>query len=208
LTPIKDLLIFAGNYHAPEVFNTLFTKAEYTHSFSPDLKLQVGLQFTDQRSVGDERVGDFTTWNVGAGARLLYKGWSVGAATHFTGDEASIASPWGSWPGYLSLMVTDFDRANEKAFGVGTKYDFGGALLPFKVPGLSVQLLYAQGRDREDPATGSSLPTTHEGNLDVICNVPQVKGLSLRFRNAYVGRGNDSVVRDYRIIINYEFDLL
>jgi hypothetical protein len=88
------------------------------------------------------------------------------------------------------------------------KYDFGGALLPFKVPGLSVQLLYAQGRDREDPATGSSLPTTHEGNLDVICNVPQVKGLSLRFRNAYVGRGNDSVVRDYRIIINYELDLL
>jgi hypothetical protein len=44
------------------------------------------------------------------------------------------------------------------------------------VPGLSVQLLYAQGRDREDPATGSSLPTTHEGNLDVIYNVPQVKG--------------------------------
>lgn len=208
LTPIKDLLIFAGNYHARDVFNTLFTKTEYTHSFSPDLKLQVGVQFTDQRSVGDERVGDFTTWNVGAGARLLYKGWSVGAATHFTGDEASIASPWGSWPGYLSLMVTDFDRANEKAFGVGTKYDFGGALLPFKVPGLSLQLLYAQGRDREDPATGSSLPTTHEGNLDVIYNVPQVKGLSLRFRNAYVGRGNGSVLRDYRIIINYELDLL
>jgi hypothetical protein len=44
----------------------------------------------------------------------------------------SIASPWGSWPGYLSLMVTDFDRANEKAFGVGTKYDFGGRCCPSK----------------------------------------------------------------------------
>lgn len=55
---------------------------------------------------------------------------------------------------------------------------------------------------------GDRLPTTHEGNLDVIYNVPQVKGLSLRFRNAYVGRGNASVLRDYRIIINYELDLL
>ncbi len=207
-TPIKDLVIYAGNYYATEVFNTLFTKAEYMFPLGQDLRLQVGLQFTDQRSVGDERVGDFTTWNVGAGARLLYKGLSVGAATHFTGDEASIASPWGSWPGYLSLMVTDFDRANEKAFGIGLKYDFGGALLPSKLPGLTVHLLYAQGRDREDPATGSSLPTTHEGNLDVIYNVPQAKGLSLRFRNAYVGRGDASTLVDYRIIINYDLDLL
>jgi hypothetical protein len=37
--------------------------------------------------------------------------------------------------------------------------------------------------------------------------VPAVKGLSLRFRNAYVGRGGD-VVKDFRIILNYELDLL
>jgi hypothetical protein len=203
LTPTKDLTIFAGNYYAREVFNTLFLKGEYTFSLSPDLKLDVGAQFTDQRSVGDERVGDFNTWNVGAGARVRYKGWSVGVATHFTGDEASIASPWGSWPGYLGLAVTDFDRANEKAFGIGTKYDFRGA-----IPGLTVQMLYAQGRDREDPLTGASLPTTHEGDLDIVYNVPTVKGLQLRFKNAYVGRGDASTLMDFRLIINYELDLL
>jgi hypothetical protein len=207
-TPIKDLLLYAGNYYAQEVFNTTFLKGEYTHAFSRDLKMQFGLQFTDQRDVGDQRLGEFNTWNVGAGARLLFKGLSLGAATHFTGDEASIRSPWGSWPGYLSLMVTDFDRANEKAFGVGVKYDFGGALLPLSLPGLTVHLLYAMGTDREDPATGSSQPNTHEGNLDVTYNVPTVKGLSLRFRNAYVGRGDASTLVDYRIIINYELDLL
>jgi hypothetical protein len=207
-TPTKDLLIYVGNYHAQEVFNTTFAKGEYTHAFNKELKAQFGLQFTDQRDVGDQRLGEFNTWNVGAGARVLFKGLSVGAATHFTGDEASIRSPWGSWPGYLSLMVTDFDRANEKAFGVGVKYDFGGTLLPLSVPGLTVHLLYGQGRDREDPATGSGLPTTHEGNLDIIYNVAAVKGLSLRFRNAYVGRGDASVLQDYRLIINYELDML
>jgi hypothetical protein len=207
-TPTKDLLLYAGNYYAQEVFNTTFLKGEYTHALDRDLTVQFGLQFTDQRDVGDQRLGEFNTWNVGAGGRLLFKGLSVGAATHFTGDEASIRSPWGSWPGYLSLMVTDFDRANEKAFGVGVKYDFRGVLLPWRLPGLTVHLLYAQGRDREDPATGGDLPTTHEGNLDIIYNVAAVKGLSLRFRNAYVGRGDASVVQDYRLIINYDLDML
>jgi outer membrane porin, OprD family len=209
LTPIKDLLVYLGNYYSLDVFNTLFAKGEYTHPLTKDLKLQTGLQFTNQSSVGDERLGDFTTWNVGAGARLLWRGLQLGTAMHFTGADADISSPWGSWPGYLSLMVTDFDRANEKAFGVGLKYDFGGTLLPFQLPGFSVQMLFAAGFDRENPANGGKLANTYEGNLDIIYNVPAAKGLSLRFRNAYVSQGNPgNPVMDFRLIVNYELDLL
>jgi hypothetical protein len=208
LTPIKNLMLYAGNDYGRDVFNTTFGKGEYTIPLGPDLKLQLGAQYTDQRSVGDERLGEFNTWNVGGGARLLWRGLSVGTALHVTGDQASISSPWGSWPGYLSMLVTDFNRANEKAFGVGVRYDFGGSLLPFQVPGLTLYLAYAQGTERMDPATNSALPTTREGNLDIIYNVPGVKGLSFRFRNGYVGRGNPDTVKDFRLIINYELDLL
>jgi outer membrane porin, OprD family len=204
LTPTKDLLIYAGNYYNTDVFNTFFGKAEYTLPLGKDLRMQFGVQGTDQRSVGDERVGDFTTWNIGAGVRLLWQGFTFGAAAHFTGDGANINSPWGSWPGYLSMQVTDFDRANEKAFGVAVGYDFAG----LGVQGLSVKLAYAQGTDRINPATGSGLPTTREGDLDIIYNVQAVKGLSFRFRNAYVGQGNPDTVKDFRIIVNYEVDLL
>jgi outer membrane porin, OprD family len=207
-TPIKDLVLYAANYFAVNTYNTVFTKAEYTYQLTKDLTLQFGLQFTDQRNVGDARVGDFNTWNVGAGARMLYKGLRVGAATHFTGDEANIRQDYGSWPGYLSLQVTDFDRAREKAFGIGLKYDFEGTLLPFQIPGFSIIMLYGQGNDRINPTTGGSLPTTREGNLDIVYNVPAVKGLSLRFRNAYVGDGGPVVQKDFRIIVNYELDLL
>jgi hypothetical protein len=208
LAPIKGLTIYTGNYYAIDVFNTAFGKVEYAHEFSKDLKLQVGLQYTDQRSVGDERVGDFITWNVGAGARVVWRGLSVGFATHFTGSDANISSPWGSWPGYLSLQVTDFDRANEKAFGTGVQYDFGGTLLPFQIPGLSVKAIYGQGNDRINPATGAGQPTTREGDLDIIYNVPGIKGLSLRFRNAYVDRGNPQVLKEFRLIVNYDLNLL
>jgi len=184
LTPIKDLLIYLGNDYGLDTFNTLFFKSEYIYPITPDLKLQGGLQFTSQKSVGDDRLGDFWTWNVGAGARVIWRGLQAGTAMHFTGAESNIRTPYGTWPGYLSLQVTEFDRANEKAFGVGFKYDFGGTLLPFQVPGLSLQLIYAGGFDRENPANGGKLANTHEGNLDIIYNVAAVKGLSFRFRNA------------------------
>jgi hypothetical protein len=207
LTPTKELLIYAGNFYALDVFNTAFAKAEYTRPITQDFTLGVGLQYTDQRSVGEARVGDFATWNVGAGIRALWRGLTLAAATHFTGSDASISSPWGTWPGYLSMIVTEFDRANEKAFGVGVRYNFGGTLLPFSIPGLTVYLAYVQGNDRIDPATGRGQPTTREGDLDIIYNVPGVKGLSLRFRNGYVTRGS-GLVKDFRIIVNYELDLL
>jgi hypothetical protein len=57
-----------------------------------------------------------------------------------------------------------------------------------------------------DPATGAGLPDTREGDLDIIYNVLAVKGLSLRFRNAYIGSGR-KVVKDFRLIVNYELDL-
>jgi len=208
LTPIKGLSLYGSNFYGLDTFNTAFGKAEYDHTLSNELKLQFGLQGTDQRSVGEQRVGNFATWNVGAGMRVSWRGLSMGAATHFTGADASISSPWGTWPGYLSLLVTDFDRANEKAFGVGVKYDFGGSLLPFRIPGLTVQLLYGQGSDRNDPASGKAQPTTREGDLDIIYNVPAVRGLSLRFRNGYVGSGNPQTLMDFRIIVNYELGLL
>jgi outer membrane porin, OprD family len=207
-TPIKDLALYVGNYYGLDTYNTVFPKGEYKFALAPDVTLQVGLQYTGQRSVGDQRIGDFKTWNVGAGARLLWRGLSFGVATHFTGDDANIRQDYGGWPGYLSLQVTDFDRANEKAFGFGLKYDFGGTLLPFKVPGFSVGLLYGQGNDRIDPTTGAGLPTTREGDLDIIYNFPMVKGLSFRFRAAFVDQGGPEVVKDFRIIVNYELNVL
>jgi hypothetical protein len=207
LTPIKGLVLYGGNFYTVDTFNTLFGKGEYLLELTKDLALQFGLQFTDQTDVGDAQVGGFNTWNVGFGGRLLWRGLTVGVAAHFNSDEADLRTNFGSWPGYLSLQVTDFNRANEKAFGIGVKYDFGGTLLPFQLPGFKVQLLYAGGHDRIDPVSGAGLPTTREGNLDFIYDVPQVKGLQFRFRNAYVGRGNDKVVKDFRIIINYELDV-
>jgi outer membrane porin, OprD family len=208
LTPWKPLNIYVGNDYVPNVFNTVFAKGEYTQPLTEEWKLQVGLQYTNQQSVGDAQIGDFSTWNVGLGARLLWRGLGFLAATHFTGDGNNIQAPYGTWPGYLSLIQTDFDHAGEKAWGVGLTYDFGGTLLPFQAPGFLTRLAYARGTGIVDPSTGASKPDEWEVDLDLTWNVRAVKGLQVRFRNAYWDNGGTQTGYQFRVILNYEFDLL
>ena len=58
-----------------------------------------------------------------------------------------------------------------------------------------------------DPTTNSALPTTREGNLDIVYNVPGVKGLSSAFATP-MWAGQPDTLEDFRLIINYELDLL
>jgi hypothetical protein len=74
LMPWKPLNVYLGNDYVPNVFSTAFGKAEYTHQLTEEWKLQLGLQHTDQRSVGNAQIGDFNTWNMGFGARLSWRG--------------------------------------------------------------------------------------------------------------------------------------
>jgi hypothetical protein len=103
----------------------------------------------------------------------------MGAVFYVTGRP--IRSPYGSWPGYLKFQEKDFDRAGEKVWGAGFKYDFGA---------------------------GTLLPGVREVDFDVTWNIPWVKGLQFRFRNAYVAQSGERVLKAFRIILNYEFPLL
>jgi hypothetical protein len=205
--PTDHWEVFVGDYYTPDVFNIAYGYVKHDRRLGHCAKAEMGFQFTDQRSVGDELLGDFATWNAGAGARVVWDwGLTLGAAVHATGSDANIRSPYGTWPGYLSLIETDFNRANEVAFGVGARFAFGKSHR-LHVPGLLLVLAYARGFERENPATGASLPDTGELDFDVTYDVPRVKGLQLRFRNAYVDTDGEQVGYQFRFIVNWEVDL-
>jgi hypothetical protein len=208
VAPARSLEIYVADYYLPNAYNTGFLRAKYTPKLRPCLDGRFGLQGTDQRSVGDDRLGEFATWNVGAGAALQWaSGLSMGAAAHWTADDASIRSPYGTWPGWLSMIEIDFDRAGEFAWGVQAAWDFGAGRA-LRVSGLTARAAYVQGTGRVDPGTGAGLPTTRELDLDLIYGVPTVKGLQLRLRNAYVDSDGDVLGYQFRFIVNWEIDLL
>ncbi len=206
--PLAGLKLYVANYLVADVFNTTYGKAEFTHRLT-DFTYQIGIQYTDQRSNGADLLGRFSTWNASTRGLIIWRGLTVGAALSANGDGSNIRTPYG-YSGYLSFQDRSFTRANEKGWGMATRYDFGtGTLLPnVRIAGLAVLVRYGQGTDAIDPVTHQGLPTTRETDLDFTWNIPWLTGLQLRFRNAYVTEGGGPVLKSFRITVNDEIPVL
>ena len=206
-TPWKPLAVDLSTAWGIDTFNAALAQVEYTHPLAKDVALTVGAQYHDQRSVGDELLGGFDTWNVGAHAKLAFWGAYVDFMFHQTGDGANIRSPWGTWPGYLSLINLDFDRADETAWGVKIGYDFSR----IGVPGLTAFFWFAQGTGAINPSTGAGVPDRREYDFDVTYTVPRgaLRGLQLKARAALIDlEGTPGLLPDIRIIVNFPLRLL
>jgi hypothetical protein len=181
LAGLEGLAVYLGNYHVPDVFNTLFFNPEYRRALTEEWRLRLGVQFLDQRSVGSELRGDFSTWNVGARIEVGWRGLGVLGMMSATGPDRGLLKPYGATPAYVSLISTDFDRANEKAWEVGITYDWGGTTFPaLRVPGLFTSLLYGEGFDARSASGRVRLPTLREANVINVWRPPRVPGLQIR----------------------------
>ena len=96
--PLPGVSLYAANYLVPDVFNTAYGFAEYTHNLTSDLSFKIGLQATDQRSVGAAFLDNFKTWNVNTRGILIWRGLGVGAGFSATGDGSALQTPYGDRP--------------------------------------------------------------------------------------------------------------
>ena len=214
LLPFEGLRIDLSNQLGVNTFNTVYAAGEYLQPLSKDWKLRLGLQFTDQRAVGDALLpaaGGTSHWGTQTGgARLQALSGDLTLTTAFsiTGSGNNIQSPYGSFPGYLSLIELDFNRAREKALLVGAAYDFEAL-----VRGLYANCNLAWGRDAIVPSTGAKAPNRSEYDLTVDYRPPfkgiLVQGLWFRARAAIVDEQHaDRLGYQFRIILNWNRDLI
>jgi hypothetical protein len=220
IRPREDLEFGLTNHFVNDAFNTFYLEGSHYRKLSDEWGLRVEGQFTSQVSVGDElirdptdpedaSVGSFDTWNAALRLSASWKGAIFTAAGSATGDSGTILRPYGLYPGYLGLMISDFDRPGEEAFLLGLSYDFKGA----GVPGLSAFTNYAAGFDaasvfRKDEQRFSD---QHEVDLTVDYVFPDgwLEGLWLRLRGAW-RREQEAPRDDYqlRVILNYDIPIL
>lgn len=206
-TPLKALSFGAINYYVPDTWNIFYTEANYTWPLTDKLGLKLQGQFTEQDSVGgDNLIGIFGTRVGGAQASLSYNNAVLRAAFSVTAKSRNINSPYGTYPGYLSLIEKDFNRAGERAWLVGFSYD-----LKDYVKGLSVTFNFARGTDAVDPATNSGLPNENEYDITVDYRIEKgpLRGMWVRLRNGYVDFSNGGgSSNNVRLILNYPLALL
>ena len=155
---------------------------------------------------GDHLIGKFDTRVGGAQAALSYNNVILRTAFSITADAKNINSPYGSYPGYLSLIEKDFNRAGEKAWLLGFSYNFKDY-----ISGLSTTCNFARGIDAVDPATKKGVPNENEWDITVDYRIEEgpVSGLWFRARNAYVdfnkGGGHSN---NFRLTVNYPLSIL
>ena len=209
IQPWKGLSIEAIDYFVPDVINIAYAEVGYVWSLSPELSLVLG----GPAHGPEERRG-----RPPHGGGLRYLGWwgqdysalrrrRVILAVSTTSSGTDIRSPFGTYPGYVSLIDRNFNRAGEDAWLVGLAYDFAR----LGISGMSAFFNFAQGTGARDPTTGAPRSNEREFDLTVDYRVTRkgwLEGLWLRLRGALAQDGGRTTEKELRLTLNYEFPLL
>ena len=206
----KDFSLGAINYYCDDIINIFYAEGKYSYTFSDRLGLLLAVQYSDQRSTGNNLLtgSSFFTNQVGVKGEFGFDGALMTLAYTVDAQGANQRNPWGSYPGYTSVQVLDFNRAGEEAFMIKLAYDFSNIGLD----GLTAAVLWVHGWDRVDPAN-YKVPVYNEDEYDVDAQWRSkdglLKGFWPRVRYARVEqRGGSKAINDIRVIINYEFSVL
>ena len=178
---------------------------EANWKLSADWRLRLESQATHQASVGNEQIGDFSTWVVDARVAVTFRALTGWLAASQTGDGDDIRSPYGAYPGLVSLMQSDFNRAGEFAWVLGA------AAAPKLWPAWSGFIQLARGTGGFDRLTERDGVAEQSVDLTVDYRVQRGmwKGLWFRVRGSVLdSEGSPHLAWQVRLILNYTLPVL
>ncbi len=204
LFSLKNFSIGAINYFTLDIINIFYSEAKYLWHPVKDLGVLFATQYTSQRSVGDDLLtgSSFNVHTLGGKIEMSYGGAVLSTAFTSNSKGAAMLSPWGRYPGYTKMMISDFDQAGEEAFLVCLSYDFKRVGLD----GLSGYARYALGRNSINPSNGSSLPNQEEFDVtvDYRINKGPLRNFWVRLRDGLLWQQGTGKSHNFRAILNYD----
>jgi hypothetical protein len=212
--PDDDFTARLSGYLVPNVLASGYGDFAKTVSLTDSVDLRIGGQLMIQGSTGTNLLAarPYSTWSGGLDLDLTWGPVMLTMTYTQTGSAAAYRTPYGTWAGYTSMIVRDFNRANEGAFLLGTRLD----MAMIGAPGFAFTANAVFGNGAIDAATGAALSTNNEYDftLDYLfANSAHdwpawLKPVWIRARagllDQYLG-GSYTTVRDYRVILNYEW---
>lgn len=200
---MKHGRVRADLQYGVDTYNTFYIDGRFPVALGDKTQLTLGAQYFPQSSVGDQQIGDFSTWGAGLQARLAHGPFGAHLSFTRTGSDFATQNPYGDHPSYLNQQEVPFNSAGERAWGLGGNIDFGA----FGAPGLSAAVAYASGRDRLANGTGAPLADRYETDLRTdyrFAKDHQLAGLVVTLRYAVLREGGASQPQG-RVIVNYPF---
>lgn len=190
----------AIDYYSDDIINIFYAEGKYGFSLAEKTRLAFTLQYSDQTSVGDDRLRgtDFASDQWGAKAELTQGAALFTAAYTRAGGDTNMQNPWSGYPGFTSVQVEDFNRDGESAWLLRAGYTF-----PW-IKGASVYALYVDGSDPQSPTEYAK----DEYNVNFQWAVADgfLQGLLVRLRYSHVRQEGpiESDLDDFRLMIFYD----
>jgi hypothetical protein len=212
--PRDDLRLGLAAYQVADVLASGYAEAAWTLPDLAGTRLRLGGQGFHQTSIGADLLtgAPFETWTLGLRADLGRGPLTLSGIVMATGDGAAYRTPYGSWPGYASRIINNFNRAGERVRALDAALDFAA----LGVPGLALNASASFGDHAVDAATGTALSDNAEYNLTLDYRLAAgawprwVRPLHLRARLARFEQDlGDStrVTSEGHLIVNYEVPL-
>ena len=189
-----------------DILQLIYTEANWKQTYK-GLGLLAAAQYTHQKGIGQDLLGEFKTNARGVRFSTSYRNAVLGVAFTKTDDGATIESPFGGRPGYTTSMLRNFDRANEKAIRWSLSYHFDA----IGRPDWSANVRYTRGKDGLNTDSLIPLGDSREADytLDYKPESGRWRGLWFRVRYATLREdGGGEVSHQLRIILNYSFSIL
>ena len=151
-------------------------------------------QFIDQRSVGSDLLGTFNTELYGARLTASYADALLSLEITDTTDGTGIRNPFGGDPSFNSLMISNFNQAGEKSYGIGMTYNFS----KFGLTGVRAFAAYAYGS-----MAAGRWEEEINATVDYRITIGALKNCWLRLRYAHNVSNAPVPTEDFRVILNY-----
>ena len=194
-----DLSIGAIDYYSDDIINILYSEAKYAVPLRGGMRVQLALQYSDQRSVGDDllRGADLSSRQWGGKAELGMGGALFSVAYTAASGDTGMQSPWDGYPGFTSVQIEDFNRDGERAWMLRAAYNFAS------VKGLGVYGLWVHGSTPQSP--GQYAKDEYDFDLQWTPFSGALKGLMMRLRYAHVAQDDPagSDLDDLRLMVFY-----
>lgn len=203
--PRSNLTLQAWEYFCHQFMSMFYAQADLAWPLGKDLSLTASGQVIDERDAGRALAGSFNAGQWGLKLDLGWQGWIFTGAYTSARPDHDIVNPWGSYPGWTSIMEEDSDRAGEDSWLAAVTYDFSRV----GIKGLSAYTMHTFSRTPDSGPHASPDQTEHDLTVDYRFQ-GRLQGVWLRLRAAHVDQdealgGEDFT--DYRLILNYDFSL-
>lgn len=193
--------------YIPDILSTIYSELDTGWS-SGNWDFRLGVQLTDQRSVGEHLLmgSSFDTQSLGARFSAGIDSFILTTVMSYNGDGAAIRSPFGGDPSFTTLMLSNFNLANQKTYRFGVSYTGTS----FGYPGISGFMNYARGVNAKIGGTDTSLLDNEEIDVTVDFRpaAGALKGAWLRIRYGVLNPGSSRKRYNIRVTLNWGLPLL